>query len=55
MYLGSSRMGPSHTRLMDSAAKGALQAEKPASRFKIGKEANEWTATNFHPYLPWET
>lgn len=40
--------------LMDAAAKGALRAEKPASRFKIGKEADEWAATNFHPYLPWE-
>ncbi|KAG5557023.1 hypothetical protein RHGRI_007316 [Rhododendron griersonianum] len=30
--------------LMDAAAKGALQAEKPASRFKIGKEADEFSS-----------
>ncbi|XP_058218853.1 uncharacterized protein LOC131329627 isoform X2 [Rhododendron vialii] len=41
--------------LMDAATKGALQAGKPVGGFKIGKEANEWTATNFHPYLPSET
>ncbi|XP_058218852.1 probable cytokinin riboside 5'-monophosphate phosphoribohydrolase LOGL10 isoform X1 [Rhododendron vialii] len=81
VYLGSSRMGPSHPHylqtlelgkeatnllnctswsgagpgLMDAATKGALQAGKPVGGFKIGKEANEWTATNFHPYLPSET
>ncbi|KAF8391652.1 hypothetical protein HHK36_023959 [Tetracentron sinense] len=41
--------------LMDAATKGALQARKPVGGFKIGKEAGEWTATNFHPYLPSET
>ncbi|KAF7141720.1 hypothetical protein RHSIM_Rhsim06G0225700 [Rhododendron simsii] len=41
--------------LMDAATKGALQAGKPVGGFKIGKEANEWTATNFHPCLPSET
>ncbi|KAJ0592960.1 putative LOG family protein [Helianthus annuus] len=38
--------------LMDAATQGALQAGKPVAGFKIGKEANEWTSTNFHPYLP---
>lgn len=41
--------------LMDAAMKGALQAGKPVGGFKISKEAGEWTATNFHPYLPSET
>ncbi|CAI0379194.1 unnamed protein product [Linum tenue] len=41
--------------LMDAATKGALQAGKPVGGFKIGKEAGEWTASNFHPYLPTET
>ena len=41
--------------LMDAATKGALQAGKPVGGFKIGKEAGEWTASNFHPYLPQET
>lgn len=41
--------------LMDAATKGALQARKPVGGFKIGKEAGEWTASNFHPYLPSET
>lgn len=41
--------------LMDAATKGALQAGKPVGGFKIGKEAGQWTATNFHPYLPSET
>ncbi|KAF3955169.1 hypothetical protein CMV_019586 [Castanea mollissima] len=41
--------------LMDAATKGALQAGKPVGGFKIGKEAGEWTASNFHPYLPPET
>lgn len=40
--------------LMDAATKGALQAGKPVGGFKIGKEAGEWTASNFHPYLPLE-
>ena len=35
--------------------KGALQVGKPAGGLKIGKEAGEWTASNFHPYLPSET
>ncbi|KAF5461160.1 hypothetical protein F2P56_020979 [Juglans regia] len=81
VYLGSSRMGPSHSHykqaqelgreianlldctswsgagpgLMDAATKGALQAGKPVGGFKIGREAGEWTASNFHPYLPSET
>ncbi|XP_076954202.1 uncharacterized protein LOC143628514 [Bidens hawaiensis] len=38
--------------LMDAATQGALEAGKPVGGFKIGKEANEWTSTNFHPYLP---
>lgn len=41
--------------LMDAVTKGALQAGKPVGGFKIGKEANEWTTTNFHPYLPSKT
>lgn len=41
--------------LMDAVTKGALQAGKPVGGFKIGKEAGEWAATNFHPYLPLET
>ncbi|KAG2678185.1 hypothetical protein I3760_12G132000 [Carya illinoinensis] len=41
--------------LMDAATKGALQAGKPVGGFKIGREAGEWTASNFHPYLPSET
>ncbi|KAK3032471.1 hypothetical protein RJ639_037284 [Escallonia herrerae] len=41
--------------LMDAATQGALQAGKPVGGFKIGKEAGEWTATNFHPYLPSDT
>lgn len=39
---------------MDAATQGALQAGKPVGGFKIGREAGEWTATNFHPYLPSE-
>ncbi|GMP65162.1 hypothetical protein CsSME_00026090 [Camellia sinensis var. sinensis] len=46
------RAGPG---LMDAATKGAMQAGKPVGGFKISKEAGEWTATNFHPYLPSET
>lgn len=41
--------------LMDAAMKGALQAEKAVAGFKIGKEAGEWTASNYHPYLPSES
>ncbi|KAL7088025.1 hypothetical protein ACP275_13G104500 [Erythranthe tilingii] len=41
--------------LMDAVTKGALQAEKPVGGFKIAKEAGEWTATNFHSYLPLDT
>lgn len=41
--------------LMDAATQGALEAGKPVGGFKIGKEAGEWVATNFHPYLPSET
>lgn len=37
---------------MDAVTKGALQAGMPVGGFKIGKEAGEWTASNFHPYLP---
>ncbi|KAL0399155.1 UNVERIFIED_CONTAM: hypothetical protein Sradi_2258800 [Sesamum radiatum] len=38
--------------LMDAVTKGALETGKPVGGFKISKEAGEWTATNFHPYLP---
>ncbi|KAI3773424.1 hypothetical protein L1987_47951 [Smallanthus sonchifolius] len=38
-------------RLMDTATQCALQAGTHVGVFKIGKEANEWTSTNFHPYL----
>ncbi|KAK2639876.1 hypothetical protein Ddye_027671 [Dipteronia dyeriana] len=41
--------------LMDAVTKGALEAGKPVGGFKIGKEAGEWTASNYHPYLPSET
>ncbi|GAB2284745.1 hypothetical protein Dimus_019199 [Dionaea muscipula] len=42
--------------LMDAVIKGAMQVGKPVGGFKISKEAGgEWTATNFHPYLPPET
>ncbi|WJX31561.1 hypothetical protein P8452_19978 [Trifolium repens] len=80
VYLGSSRMGSSHSHyvqaqelateianlldcttwsgagpgLMDAVTQGALLAGKPVGGFKIGKEAGEWTASNFHPYLPSE-
>lgn len=40
--------------LMDAATKGALRAGKSVGGFKIGKEAGEWTASNYHPYLPSE-
>uniref|UniRef100_A0A0E0KFY2 Uncharacterized protein n=1 Tax=Oryza punctata TaxID=4537 RepID=A0A0E0KFY2_ORYPU len=39
---------------MDAANQGALEAGKPVGGFKIGKEAGEWTSSNFHPYLPSE-
>ncbi|KAJ1441297.1 LOG family [Sesbania bispinosa] len=70
VYLGSSRMGPGHSHyvqaqglakearagpgLMDAVTQGAMLAGKPVGGFKIGKEAGEWTASNFHPYLPSE-
>lgn len=41
--------------LMDAATKGALQAGKPVGGFKIGREAGQWAATSYHPYLPSET
>lgn len=41
--------------LMDAATKGALEVGKSVGGFKIGKEAGEWTTTNYHPYLPSET
>nr|XP_051207401.1 probable cytokinin riboside 5'-monophosphate phosphoribohydrolase LOGL10 [Lolium perenne] len=41
--------------LMDAANQGALEADKPVGGFKIGKEAGEWTTSNFHPYLPSES
>ncbi|KAL1351194.1 hypothetical protein HN51_015134 [Arachis hypogaea] len=40
--------------LMNAVTQGALQAEKPVGGFKIGKETGEWTASNYHPYLPSE-
>ncbi|KAM7496180.1 hypothetical protein LguiA_020594 [Lonicera macranthoides] len=46
------RSGPG---LMDAATQGALQAGKPVGGFTIAKEAGEWTASNFHPYLPAES
>lgn len=41
--------------LMDAATKGALDAGQRVAGLKIGKEAGEWTASNFHPYLPAES
>jgi hypothetical protein len=41
-------------RLMDTVTQGVLLARKPVGGIKIGKEAGEWTASNFHPYLPSE-
>ncbi|VVB00643.1 unnamed protein product [Arabis nemorensis] len=38
--------------LMDAVTKGALEAGKPVGGIKIDKEAGEWTASKFHPYLP---
>jgi predicted Rossmann-fold nucleotide-binding protein len=40
--------------LMDAVTRGALLAGKPVGGFKIGKEAGEWAASKFHPYLPSE-
>ncbi|KAK7288520.1 hypothetical protein RIF29_01981 [Crotalaria pallida] len=40
--------------LMDAVTQGALIAGKPVGGFKIGKEAGEWKASNYHPYLPSE-
>ncbi|KAI9185718.1 hypothetical protein LWI28_010070 [Acer negundo] len=40
---------------MDAVTKGALDAGKPVGGFKIGKGAGEWTASNYHPYLPSKT
>ncbi|KAL2568559.1 hypothetical protein AAZV13_18G073700 [Glycine max] len=37
--------------LMDAVTEGAMLAGKPVGGFKIGREAGEWTASNFHPYL----
>ncbi|RZB51235.1 LOG family protein YJL055W-like [Glycine soja] len=77
VYLGSSRMGPSHSHyvqaqdlakvianlldcttwsgagpgLMDAVTLGAMLAGKPVGGFKIGREAGEWTSSNFHSYL----
>ncbi|KAE8704324.1 Lysine decarboxylase family protein isoform 2 [Hibiscus syriacus] len=41
--------------LMDAAIKGAQEVGKAVGGFKIGKEAGEWTSSNFHPYLHSET
>ena len=41
--------------LMDAVTQGALEAGKAVGGFKIAKEAGEWTATNYHPYLPSDT
>lgn len=41
--------------LMDAVTKGAMEAGKPVGGFKVGREAGEWTASNFHPYLPAES
>uniref|UniRef100_A0A1D1XKT9 Putative cytokinin riboside 5'-monophosphate phosphoribohydrolase LOGL5 n=1 Tax=Anthurium amnicola TaxID=1678845 RepID=A0A1D1XKT9_9ARAE len=38
--------------LMDAATRGALSARKPVGGFKIAREADEWTSSNFHSYLP---
>lgn len=40
--------------LMDAVIQGAMLAGKPVGGFKIGKEAGEWKASNYHPYLPSE-
>nr|GEU79748.1 hypothetical protein [Tanacetum cinerariifolium] len=39
-------------RLIDVATQAALEAGKPVGGLKIGKDANEWTSSNYHPYLP---
>uniref|UniRef100_A0A2P2JLS6 Carboxy-lyase n=1 Tax=Rhizophora mucronata TaxID=61149 RepID=A0A2P2JLS6_RHIMU len=41
--------------LMDAVTKGALEAGKVVGGFKIAKEAGQWTASNFHAYLPSDT
>lgn len=41
--------------LMDAVTQGVLEAGKAVGGFKIAKEAGEWTATNFHPYLHSDT
>lgn len=41
--------------LMDAVVKGALAAKKTVGGFKIGREAGEWTSSNFHPFLPEDT
>ena len=41
--------------LMHAATKGALEVGKPVGGLKIGKEADEGTASNFHLCLPSET
>lgn len=37
--------------MMEAVVQGALQVGKPVGGFKISREAGEWTASNFHPYL----
>jgi hypothetical protein len=39
---------------MDTVTQGVLLARKPVGGINIGKEAGEWTSSNFHPYLPSE-
>ena len=41
--------------LMHTATKGALEVGKSVGGLKIGKEADEGTASNFHLCLPSET
>lgn len=41
--------------LMDAAIKGSFEANVAVGGFKIAREANEWTTSNFHPYLPSES
>ncbi|KAM7501539.1 hypothetical protein LguiB_000443 [Lonicera macranthoides] len=53
--LGCTLWSGSGPGLMDAATQGALQAGKPVGGFTIAKEAGEWTASNFHPYLPAES
>ena len=40
---------------MHTATKGALEVGKPVGGLKIGKEADEGIASNFHLCLPSET